>query len=92
MIGILQKVDQGSISSSGSGGDERSELMSEIRKGVTLRQTSTREPGSNRSSGTGTDALAEALRKALAARDKVIHSSDEDSDNTTTDNDGEWDD
>ena len=85
-------MDQASISSSNSGGDDRNELLSEIRKGIQLRPSSTREPGSNRSSGTGTDALAEALRKALVARGKVIHSSDEDSDNTTTDNDEEWDD
>jgi len=57
-----------------------------------LKPADTREiqPASNRSSDTGTDALADALRRALAERGRVIHSSDDDS--GSSENDGEWDD
>lgn len=43
------------------------------------------------SSAEGTDALADALRRALQERGRVIRSSDEDS-CTSSENDGEWDD
>lgn len=67
--------------------------MSEIRHGVELRPASTRElNSSNRSSnGAGTDALADALRRALMERGRVIHSSDDDSD-SSSENVDEWDD
>lgn len=76
--------------STGSG-DARNDLLSEIRQGVELRPASSRELGQQRDSdnGPGTDALADALRRALQERGRVLRSSDEESD--STDN-GEWDD
>lgn len=76
-----------------AGGDSRSDLMEEIRQRKELRPVSEREVQQvNRSSsGEGTDALADALRRALQERGRVIRSSDEDS-CTSSDNDGEWDD
>lgn len=73
--------------------DSRSDLMQEIRQRKELRPVSEREVNQvNRSSsGEGTDALADALRRALQERGRVIRSSDEDS-CTSSDNDGEWDD
>lgn len=68
--------------------------MSEIRQGIELRPVESRElpPASNRSSeNSGTDALADALRRALQDRGRAIHSSDDDSDESS-DNDGEWED
>lgn len=67
--------------------------MQEIRQRKELRPVSEREVSQvNRSSsGEGTDALADALRRALQERGRVIRSSDEDS-CTSSDNDGEWDD
>lgn len=75
--------------STGSG-DTRNDLLCEIRQGVELRPASERELGQRDSnSGSGTDALADALRRALQERGRVLRSSDEESD--STDN-GEWDD
>lgn len=78
----------------------RVDLLQEIRQGKELRPASEREitgsAAGNRVSsdgaGGGTDALADALRRALQERGRVIRSSDEDSDTSDTDNDGEWDD
>lgn len=77
----------------GGSGDSRSDLLEEIRRGKGLKPASERElPSVQRSnSGAGTDALADALRRALMERGRVIRSSDEES-NNSTDNDGEWDD
>lgn len=77
--------------STGSG-DSRSDLMSEIRQGFELRPAAERELGSQRNSeGTGgTDALADALRRALEARGRAFHSDGDDS-SESSDNDGEWD-
>lgn len=90
----MQKVDQSQINESVTNNgseDSRSDLLSAIRHGVELRPAATRELGAQReSSGTGTDALAEALRRALAERKRVLVSSDEDS--VSSENDGEWDD
>lgn len=88
-----QKVDSSTFSTGSGGGDSRSDLMNEIRHGVELRPASTRElNSSNRSSsGAGTDALADALRRALMERGRVIHSSDDDSD-SSSENGDEWDD
>lgn len=88
----LKKVDQSALST--GSGDSRSDLMSEIRQGIELRPVESRElpPASNRSSeNSGTDALADALRRALQDRGRAIHSSDDDSDESS-DNDGEWED
>lgn len=87
---------------SGSGSDPRGDLMSQIRGGgVVLRPVQDREqnagPGTDRSSGSagsgdcGTDALADALRRALAERGRVIRSSDEDDSDSNSAND-DWDD
>lgn len=77
--------------STGSG-DSRSDLMSEIRMGFELRPAQNRELPANRSSDevTGTDALADALRRALQERGRVIQSSDDESESSG--NDDEWDD
>uniref|UniRef100_A0A1B0CG85 WH2 domain-containing protein n=1 Tax=Lutzomyia longipalpis TaxID=7200 RepID=A0A1B0CG85_LUTLO len=77
----------------GSTGDSRSDLLEEIRRGRDLKPASERElPSVQRSnSGAGADALADALRRALMERGRVIRSSDEES-NNSTDNDNEWDD
>lgn len=64
--------------------------MQEIRQRKELRPVSEREVNRS-SSAEGTDALADALRRALQERGRVIRSSDEDS-CTSSDNDGEWDD
>lgn len=88
----LKKVDQAALSTGSS--DSRSDLMSEIRQGIELRSAQSRElpAGTNRTSSSGgTDALADALRRALQDRGRVIHSSDDDSDESS-DNDGEWED
>lgn len=85
-----------------SGSDPRGNLMSQIRGGgVVLRPVQDREqnagPGTDRSSGSagsgdcGTDALADALRRALAERGRVIRSSDEDDSDSNSAND-DWDD
>ncbi|XP_038122749.1 neural Wiskott-Aldrich syndrome protein [Culex quinquefasciatus] len=102
----LKPVDQSALSTgSGSGGggsDLRGDLMSQIRSGgVVLRPVQDREqnagPGTDRSSGSagsgdcGTDALADALRRALAERGRVIRSSDEDDSDSNSAND-DWDD
>lgn len=82
--------------STGSG-DSRSELLSEIRQGIELKPVESRQlpPAANNSEKNdnpfGTDALAHALRRALIDRGKFIHSSDDDSDESS-DNDREWDD
>lgn len=58
-----------------------------------LRPAAERELGAQRESsgtGTGTDALAEALRRALLERGRRLRSSDEESE--SSENDGEWDD
>lgn len=86
----LKKVDVSS-NASNSSGDSRSDLLSEIRSGVELRPVSDR-PTQNRSSdGTGgTDALADALRRALEQRKMAINGgSSSESENENSD-DGEW--
>lgn len=87
----LKKVDTSSVSSTG-GGDTRVDLLSEIRGGIELRPVGER-PVANRSSGdgAGTDALADALRRALELRKTAINggSSSSESDNQNSD-DGEW--
>ena len=77
--------------STGSG-DSRSDLMTEIRMGIELKPAQTRELAANRHSGeeAGSDALANALRKALMERERAIHSSDDESDSSG--NDDEWED
>ena len=95
--GNLKKVETSSnTSGSSGGGDSRGDLMSEIQKGIKLKPASTRESNPlapNRSSGGGnvTDALAQALRDALASRGQALRpeSSDDDSDD---DNNDDWDD
>ncbi|XP_017031672.1 actin nucleation-promoting factor WASL [Drosophila kikkawai] len=85
----LKKVDTAALST--GSGDTRSDLMKDIRQGIELRPAKERELGSQRLSdnGGGTDALADALRRALAARGNAIHSDEDETD--SEDNDNEWD-
>lgn len=85
----LQKVDH-AASSTGSSSDTRNDLLSEIRQGVELRPAGDRAQRDSATKSTGTDALADALRRALAERGRVLRSSDEE-DSDSTDN-AEWDD
>lgn len=86
----LRKVDTTKETISNSSGDSRTDLMSEIKSGFQLRPVESREPG-NRSSGDGgggTDALADALKRALEQRKLVIRNSSS-SESETSDND-DW--
>lgn len=89
----LKKVDPatlstGSGSGSGSGsGDARSDLLSEIRQGIELKPAAGRELGDE--CYRATDALADALRKALEKRSHALQSSDDEDE--STDNE-EWED
>ncbi|XP_031640580.1 neural Wiskott-Aldrich syndrome protein [Contarinia nasturtii] len=88
----LRKVDPATLStgSGGGGNDARNELLSEIRQGVELKPAAERElTGQRDSCNRGTDALADALRRALQERSRVLRSSDEEEE--SSDND-EWDD
>ncbi|KAH8311506.1 hypothetical protein KR044_006662, partial [Drosophila immigrans] len=83
----LKAVDH-STASTGSG-DLRNDLLGQIRGGYALKPVTERKLAEQRVSddGTGgTDALADALRRALAARGTVMHSDDEES-STSSDND-----
>uniref|UniRef100_A0A2M4BKH2 Putative actin regulatory protein n=1 Tax=Anopheles marajoara TaxID=58244 RepID=A0A2M4BKH2_9DIPT len=79
--------------------DPRADLMESIRnRPIGLRPVKERELGEvipNRNSGSGsgdvgTDALAEALRRALAERGRAIRSSDDD-DSDSKSNNSDWD-
>ncbi|XP_017055289.1 neural Wiskott-Aldrich syndrome protein isoform X2 [Drosophila ficusphila] len=85
----LKKVDTSALST--GSGDSRSDLMKDIRQGTVLKPAKERELGSQRNSdnGGGTDALADALRRALAARGNAIHSDEDETE--SSDNEGEWD-
>lgn len=85
----LKKVDVSSTSSNSSG-DNRGDLLSEIRGGVELRPVSDR-PQVNRASGdgTGTDALADALRRALELRKTAIQGGSSSSE-SAVETDGDW--
>ncbi|XP_035902440.1 neural Wiskott-Aldrich syndrome protein isoform X2 [Anopheles stephensi] len=93
----LKKVDQ-STHSTGSG-DMRNDLMTEIQQGFQLRPVANRElnavgernSGGGGSGDVGTDALADALRRALAERGRVIRASDED-DSDSNSNNTDWED
>lgn len=89
----LKKVDQTALSTSSGSDDGRNNLLKEIRQGVELRPALERElSGSQRgstNSGRVTDALADALRRALQERSRVLRSSDEEDDSSEND---EWDD
>ncbi|XP_011295408.1 actin nucleation-promoting factor WASL-like isoform X2 [Musca domestica] len=87
----LKKVDTSALST--GSGDSHGDLMSEIRMGFELKPASSREIPSNRASDehvSGTDALADALRRALLDRGRVMQSSDDESESSG--NDDEWDD
>lgn len=87
----LKKVEVSSNASSSSGGDSRGDLLSEIRGGIELRPVSDR-PTANRSSGdgAGTDALADALRRALELRKTAINGGSSSSESEQNSDDGEW--
>lgn len=86
----LKKVEVSS-SGSNSSGDNRGDLLSEIRGGIELRPVSDR-PQANRSSGdgAGTDALADALRRALELRKTAINGGSSSSESEQNSDDGEW--
>uniref|UniRef100_A0A182RJ38 Wiskott-Aldrich syndrome protein n=1 Tax=Anopheles funestus TaxID=62324 RepID=A0A182RJ38_ANOFN len=94
----LKKVDQSAQPSTGSG-DMRNDLMTEIQQGFQLRPVANRElnavgernSGGGGSGDVGTDALADALRRALAERGRVIRPSDED-DSDSNSNNTDWED
>lgn len=87
----MQKVDTSTLSTGSGGSDTRTDLLSEIRQGVELRSAAKRELGEQRDSeGAATDALAAALKRALAERGRALRSSDEDDDDSSENN--EWDD
>lgn len=83
-------MDHAALSTGSGDGDTRSDLLSEIRQGVELRPAADRGQRDSSTKSSGTDALADALRRALQERGKALHSSDEE-DSDSTDN-GEWDD
>lgn len=85
----MQKVDPATLST-GSSSDTRSDLLMEIQKGIELKPAGDRPQRDSNTKSTGTDALADALRRALESRNKQLHSSD-DNDSDSTDN-AEWDD
>uniref|UniRef100_A0A182Q3W7 Wiskott-Aldrich syndrome protein n=1 Tax=Anopheles farauti TaxID=69004 RepID=A0A182Q3W7_9DIPT len=96
----LKKVDQSAHSTgSGGSGDARNDLMTEIQQGFQLRPVANRElnavgdrnSGSGSGGDVGTDALADALRRALAERGRVIRPSDED-DSDSNSNNTDWED
>jgi neural Wiskott-Aldrich syndrome protein len=86
----LKKVEVSSNASSSSG-DGRGDLLSEIRGGIELRPVSDR-PTANRSSGdgAGTDALADALRRALELRKTAINGGESTSESDDNSDDAEW--
>lgn len=87
----LKKVEASS-NATNSSGDSRGDLLSEIRGGIELRRVSDR-PVANRSSGegTGTDALADALKRALELRKAAINGESSSSEEDNQDSDeGEW--
>lgn len=86
----LRKVDPAALSTGSGGGDARSDLLLEIQKGIALKPTAEREmTGPRDSSNRKTDALADALRKALEERNRAFQFSDEEDD---TSGNEEWDD
>lgn len=86
----LKKVEVSS-NASNSGPDSRTDLLSEIRGGIELRPVSDR-PTANRSSGdgAGTDALADALRRALEQRKIATIGGSSSSESEANSDDGEW--
>lgn len=80
-------MDPGSLSS--GSGDVRNDLLGQIRGGYNLRPVTERKIPEQRNSDNstkGTDALAEALRRALELRGTAMHSDDEES-SSISDND-----
>lgn len=95
---LMESIRKGTqlkkVETSAASGDSRSELLSEIRGGIELRPVSDRPTTQpNRSSdgtGGGTDALADALRRALEQRKMAVKgASSSESENENSD-DGEW--
>lgn len=78
------------IAESSSSGDPRSDLMDQIRGGgFALKPATERKLAEQRhsdNSNVGTDALAEALRRALEQRSNATNYSDEER-STSSDND-----
>lgn len=73
--------------------DARGDLLSEIRKGCKLRPVDERDVKPNQISqpSPGND-LASALARALAKRNEVIHSEDDDDKSDDSSDVDEWDD
>lgn len=85
----LKAVEPTTVSGGGGSGDLRNDLLGQIRQGHTLKPVTERKLAEQRISDDGsggTDALADALRRALEARGTAMHSDDEES-STSSDND-----
>lgn len=77
------------VEQTNSGGDSRNDLMSEIRSGVELRPVADRPQENRSSTEQGTDALADALRRALELRKTAIRP-DSSSESEDPYDDNEW--
>lgn len=71
--------------------DTRSNLLDEIRQGVTLKRVANEPRPNSATPNVVEGGLAAALTRALAERSKAMHSESEDS-TDYSDNDDEWDD
>lgn len=86
----LRKVDRASLSTGSGSGHARNDLLSEIRQGIELKPATERYFGGGQECGyRATDALADALRRALEKRSHALQSSDDEDE--SSDND-EWED
>lgn len=84
---VLKKVEPAAPAA--NSGDSRSDLLSEIRSGVELRSVADRPQENRSSTEQGTDALADALRRALELRKTAIRP-DSSSESEDADDDNEW--
>lgn len=84
----LRKIDPATLSTGSGSGDARSDLLSEIRQGIELKPATERDLGGP-DGYRATDALADALRKALEKRSHALQSSDDEDESSGND---EWED
>ena len=86
----LQKVNKEETKSP-TPKDTRSNLLEEIRTGVTLKKVATEPRPNSATPNLAEGGLAAALTRALAERSRAMYSESEDS-SDFSDNDDEWDD